>query len=84
MFKCEITGKTSKPGEKMIKAVAYTRVRHYYEYDGDGARCLVGVGSEIVHELRCSKAGASLFAEMDARARAELLGHVSVPNSAAA
>jgi hypothetical protein len=51
MFRCEITGKVTKPGEKMKKLVMETRERVYYDEDGYE----IGRGSEIVKEISVSE-----------------------------
>lgn len=62
MFKCEITGKLSKFGEKLHKVVVSKRNREYKEwvYDEETRRSnelVVGHGWEIVRELNCSEEG---------------------------
>jgi hypothetical protein len=66
MYRCQITGKVSKPGEKLNKVVAQTRPRvytkwvrdeettHWIEVEG-------GRGFEIVKELSLSNAGLELW-----------------------
>lgn len=50
MFRCEKTGRVTRPGEKMKKIVVETRERVYC--DEDGAE--IGRGREIVKEISVS------------------------------
>lgn len=52
MFRCEQTGKVTKPGEKMKKIVVETRERVYHDEDGYE----IGRGIEIVREISVSEA----------------------------
>ena len=65
-YKCMITGKVSKHGEKVNKIVAETREKTYtkwvkneesFQYE----EVFVAHGSEIVKELSVSKEGAALW-----------------------
>lgn len=47
MFRCELTGKNTKSGEKMKKIVLETRERVYYDKDDYE----IGRGREIVKEI---------------------------------
>lgn len=51
MFRCELTGKLTKPGEKMKKIVVQTRERVYLDEDG----LETGRGTEIVKEISVSE-----------------------------
>lgn len=73
MFRCDVTHECSKPGEKMFKVVAQTRLAQHFELR-EGVPVHVASGTQIVCELRCTAAGAKLWAEMDETAKAELLG----------
>ena len=69
MFKCEILGTLSQPGEKMQKLVIQTRSKRYMEWVfNEEARksefVEVGEGFETVKELRVSEAGLSRWSEM--------------------
>lgn len=62
MFKCEITGKMSKPGEKINKVVVETREKIYYGWRLNPEiekmeYVVVGKGSEIVKEINASAEG---------------------------
>ncbi len=69
MYKCEITGKMSKPGDKLRKVVAVTRQREYKErvYNEETRRSeelVVGHGWEIVRELNASQEGEAIWNSM--------------------
>lgn len=64
MFKCAMTGKFSKPGEKAIRLVTERRDRFYFEQkagveDVDGK--IVGQGHEIVSEVNVTLDGLKLW-----------------------
>lgn len=47
MFKCQMTGAISMPGEQMTKKVVLTRKKTYRDSEGK----IVGYGTEIVKEI---------------------------------
>jgi hypothetical protein len=57
MFKCDVTGKFSKLGEKCNKIVAETRERVYLDQEGN----VVGRGFEIVKELQATDEGVDMW-----------------------
>lgn len=60
MFRCQLTGKCSKPGEKMQRIVIQTRPKTYREnryVDGVWQMVEVGSGFETVKELCLTEAG---------------------------
>lgn len=70
MFRCPVTGRVSKPGEKPITVVLEKRAREYWDtddgrvpqgsirtYDGDRVYHVIGTGWEVVRELNVSKDG---------------------------
>jgi hypothetical protein len=61
MFKCAVTGKLSKLGEKPFKVVTQKRERVYTQRfrdeEGNVSEVLVGRGWEIVKEVLMSKEG---------------------------
>jgi len=65
MFRCQVTGKLSKPGEKSVKVVLTKRPRQYWNNlpEGDPDRKVIAEGWEIVEELTVSKETARLIAE---------------------
>ena len=64
MFKCEVTGKTTKPGEKMHKVVVETKEKVYFEPRGENGKLVeVGRGTEIVKEICVSEAGLRVLRE---------------------
>lgn len=66
MFKCEVMGCMSKPGEKMHKIVVQKAAKDYYQMIRDEetrrmVRVHVGSGFEIVKEISATEAGVALF-----------------------
>ena len=59
MFRCEKSGRVTKPGEKMKKIVVETRERVYHDEDG----MEVGRGREIVKEISVSPAAYTKWLE---------------------
>lgn len=54
MFKCQATGKISKPGEKPVRVVLETRPKTYeneYKDEDDKWRSFKSEGYEIVREI---------------------------------
>lgn len=69
MYKCEVTGKMSKPGAKLHKVVASTREREYKmklfnEETRKYEDVVVGHGWEIVRELNASEEGEAIWNSM--------------------
>lgn len=69
MFRCEVTGKMSKSGDKLHKVVVATRQREYKEwvYNEETRRSeelVVGHGWEIVRELNASEEGEAAWNAM--------------------
>lgn len=66
MYKCQVTGQFSRPGEKVNKIVVATRPRIYKEtFRNEETRELetveVGYGWEVVKEVNASEAGLKLW-----------------------
>lgn len=59
MFKCDVTGKTTQPGEPLTRVVVERRERVYRDEDGR----IVGQGWEIVRELNVSPEGLDIMEE---------------------
>lgn len=52
MFKCQVSGKLSSPGEKSFKLISKTRKKEYFKNDAKtGQPIKIGEGFEIVEEL---------------------------------
>lgn len=60
MFKCQITGKMSRPGDKCNKVVTEVRERVYLNDEGE----VVGRGFEIVKEVNATDAGVALWKDL--------------------
>lgn len=68
MFRCAITKKMSKPGEKANKIVTATRDRIYYgwfrnEETGEVEHLEIGRGFEIVSEVNATDEGMRVWME---------------------
>lgn len=64
MFKCQVTGRFSKPGEKCNKIVISTREKSYYEKvmeDGEEVELEIGRGWEIVKEINATEEGVRIY-----------------------
>ena len=65
MFKCQITNKISKPGEKQFKIVTETRQREYTEESWNRKEKIsvtkTFYGSEIVKEILLTEEGYNLY-----------------------
>ena len=67
MYRCQITGKTSKRGEKLNRVVVKTRDKVYTQKvweDGDLVEIEVGRGYETVKEIAVSDEGLKLYKQM--------------------
>ena len=78
MFKCELTGKTSKPGEKLQRVVIATRPKVYHamvlnEDTRRYERVEVGTGFETVKELKMTEEGLELWQTLSAEQRKRYL-----------
>jgi hypothetical protein len=61
MFKCQITGKTSKPYEKVNRIVIETRVKVYDNWDHENEEQWNSHGTETVREINASEEGLRLW-----------------------
>ena len=66
MYRCYVTGKMSKPGEKVNKLVIKTRPRTYWgsfqnEETGNVETVEIGHGSEIVREVNVTDEGMRMW-----------------------
>jgi hypothetical protein len=67
MFKCQVTGKISKPGEKMNRIVIATRDKVYTKKtleDGELVELEIGRGYEIVKEIAATDDGLRIYNQM--------------------
>jgi hypothetical protein len=81
MYRCQITGKNSKPGEPLNKVVAATRPREYIrKVKNDETLAwedkVVGRGSEIVRELDLTQEGLALWDSWTPAERQAFLEHL--------
>lgn len=62
MFRCQLSGKVSKPGEKGIKIVTKTRKKNYFKLDEKTNELVkVSEGWEIVQEKLVLKSEAEKY-----------------------
>jgi hypothetical protein len=66
MFKCQVTNKFSKPGDKCNKIVTEKREKVYFQFfrneeTGKWEEKEVGRGWEIVKEINCTDAGLDIW-----------------------
>jgi len=78
MFICQVTGKSSKPGEKMNKLPVIKRDRFYFkkiknEETERWAEVEVGKGWEIVREISVSDEGLAKWQAMSEQQKTNLL-----------
>lgn len=78
MYKCEITNKQSKLGEKLNKIVVKTRTKTYTKWvrDEDTRKwneVSAGSGWEIVRELNATEAGVQLWSSYSAEEKESFL-----------
>ena len=69
MFKCQVTGRMTRPGEKMVRVVTETRDKEYTErrnVDGEWKDVVVGFGHETVKEICASEKGLEILKEQEA------------------
>ena len=74
MFRCAITGKNSKLGEKMNHLVVKTRAKIYSQRvweDGELMDIEIGTGYETVKEIAVTLEGLKLYEQMVANGTAE-------------
>lgn len=67
MFKCMVTGKMSKRGEKLNRIVVETRDKVYTQSvweEGELVELEVGHGYEIVKEINASDEGVKVYNQM--------------------
>jgi deoxyribose-phosphate aldolase len=67
MFKCQVTGKISKPREKMNRIVIATRDKVYTKKileDGELVELEIGRGYEIVKEIAATDEGLRIYNQM--------------------
>lgn len=82
-YKCQISGRQSKLGEKLNKIVVETRVKHYTKMVRDEESRIpkwtevpCAVGFEIVRELNASASGLEQWESWDVEERAMFLKHL--------
>lgn len=76
MFKCEITGKMSKPLEKLQKVVIKTRPTEYHHWDYESDEQWTTTGNEIVKEVNATEDGVAAWNKMTPEQQAEFTKRV--------
>lgn len=74
MFKCAVTGRMSRPGEKLNRIVIQTREKVYTQKvweDGELVDIEIGRGYETVREINATDAGVELYNQMVANGTVE-------------
>jgi hypothetical protein len=67
MFLCQVTNKTSKPGEKLNRITVATRNKVYTQKvweDGEQVTIEVGRGWEIAKQINASEEGLRIYNQM--------------------
>jgi hypothetical protein len=64
MFRCEVTGKLSKPGDKMNKIVVEKRDKEYKDPETGE---VIGRGWEIVKEISATDEGVKIWNQRNAQ-----------------
>lgn len=73
MFKCQVTGKQSKLGEKLNKIVVQTRTREYKHWDRENEEEWFSHGTEIVREINASDEGRDIWNSLTPEEREEFV-----------
>ncbi len=73
MFKCQVTGRQSMPGDKLNKIVVQTRTREYKHWDRENEEEWFSHGSEIVREINATDEGQRIWNELTAEEREEFV-----------
>lgn len=71
MYRCQVTNRVSRPGEKLNKIVVETRDKTYYEDDVE-----IGYGHETVREISVSDEGARIWSGMSDEERKTFLSEI--------
>jgi hypothetical protein len=73
MFKCQVTGRSSKAGDKLNKIVVETRTREYRHWDRENEEEWFSQGSEIVREINATDEGVRIWDSLSPEERQEFL-----------
>lgn len=61
MYKCEVTNRTSRPGEKLNRIAIVTRSKQYKHFDRETEEEWFSHGFETVKEINANEEGAQLW-----------------------
>lgn len=64
MYRCQVTGRLSKPGEACNKIVVETRARTYKHWDREAEEEWFSQGTEIVREITATQEGVETWNSM--------------------
>lgn len=70
MYKCQITGRNSREGEKLNKITVETRPREYKHWDREAEEDWFSYGTEIVREVNATDEGLQIWNSMTAEQQA--------------
>jgi hypothetical protein len=73
MYRCQITGRQSREGEKLNKVTVLTRAVTYKNWDKEAEEEWFSQGTEIVKELNCCEEGRLLWEGWNEEQRALFL-----------
>jgi hypothetical protein len=73
MYKCQVTGKQSKLGEKLNKIVVQTRAREYKHWDRENEEEWFSHGTEIVREINATDEGLAIWNDLTPEEREEFV-----------
>lgn len=73
MYRCQITGRLSREGDKLNKIVAQTRIKEYKHRNPETDEEWSSFGTEIVQELNATDAGVELWNTWSEEKRASFL-----------
>lgn len=77
MFRCQVTGKMSKPLEKLQKITVQTRPMEYRQWDYEAEEAWFTQGFEIVKEINASEEGLKLWNSWTPEQQAEWAKNLS-------
>lgn len=73
MYKCQVTGRYSRPGDKLNKIVVQTRTREYKHWDRENEEEWFSHGTEIVREINATDEGLRIWNELTPVEREEFV-----------
>ena len=80
MYKCEITGHYSMPGEKLNRVVVKTRTRTYKHWDRESEEEWFSQGTEIVREVNATDEGVRIWEALTPEERESFVQGLDKPS----